>query len=1068
MSSSQARKPTPAKEPAVHRPKKQPLVRMTAYQLLIRLLAITAVSILVSQTLVMVIGLLSPPFSAWRKVLFDSAPLILLLSLLLHMIERRRAEEALHKRERRFADIAENALEWIWEVDANGRYTYSSPVVEQILGYKPEEVLERHFYDLFHPEDREELKKAAFQVFAVKQPLREFVSRNLHKNGETVWLSTSGVAMLDEKGNLLGYRGADTDITDHKRADEALEERLKVESAVAETSSLLVRAQSVDAGMNGALETLRKAVGVDRCYVFVARDPNASTVNIDEWCAPASEPELNGLRGLDYAAFPWWMEKLRQDEAIVVPDVSRMPPEAGREKEILEAQDVRSLLVVPLNVGGELAGLMGFDDTEGPRSWREEDITILRLASETISSFVARKRAEEALRNSEAKYRHIFENVQDIYYRTDEKGIITEISPVAEKYGYIRDELIGTQVLDIYEDPEQRSELLKVLLERGEVVDYEVRLRTGDGGVRDTSVSAHILRDAEGTLVGVEGTLRDISERKLAEVQLTRQTAVLNAVNLLLRETLTSETEEEVARTCLNVAEELTSSRFGFVGEVNENGRLDTIALSDPGWDACPIRSSDAVTMLQNMEIRGVWAGAVKDERSLIVNDPSSHPDRVGTPEGHPPITRFLGVPLKHGGKTIGMIGLANKESAYDLTDQEAVESLSAAFVEALMRKRAQDALRESEERYRELFENANDMVYTHDLEGRFTSVNRAAEQVTGYTREEAYANNFATILVPEYLSVTREAILRKLRGEPSTTYEVEIITKDGRRVPLEISTRLIHKDGKPVGVQGIARDISERKRIERLLVQQAEREKELHQRQSEFVATASHELRTPLHSIRGFARLLLDGRVDKPETLREFLTIIDDQSELLTALVNDLLDVAKIEAGRMEMRKEPLSLHDLVTNTAVEFGPTAEEKALTIEADLPTDLPTIEGDREQLGRVLTNLVGNAIKFSDVPGEITIAARADGPEVVVSVQDQGIGIPEEALPHLFERFYQVDSSSTRERGGTGLGLHISKQIVEAHGGRIWVESKVGEGSTFSFAIPASVSGSKDTRTTKAA
>jgi PAS domain S-box-containing protein len=138
--------------------------------------------------------------------------------------ERKRAEEALQESERRFRDISENEIEWIWEVGADGRYTYASPVVERILGYKPEEVLEEHFYDLFHPEDREELKRAAFEVFASKQPFREFVNRTVHKNGRIVWLSTSGVPMLDENGTLLGYRGADTDITERKRAEEALRE----------------------------------------------------------------------------------------------------------------------------------------------------------------------------------------------------------------------------------------------------------------------------------------------------------------------------------------------------------------------------------------------------------------------------------------------------------------------------------------------------------------------------------------------------------------------------------------------------------------------------------------------------------------------------------------------------------------------------------------------------------------------------------------------------------------------------------------------------------------------------
>jgi len=138
--------------------------------------------------------------------------------------ERKKAEEALQESERRFRDISENALEWIWEVDTNWRYTYTSPVVEKILGYKPEEMLEKHFYDLFHPEDREELKKAAFEVFTKKQPFREFTNRNVHKNGKPVWLSTSAVPIINGKGKLLGYRGVDTDVTARKLAEQEVRE----------------------------------------------------------------------------------------------------------------------------------------------------------------------------------------------------------------------------------------------------------------------------------------------------------------------------------------------------------------------------------------------------------------------------------------------------------------------------------------------------------------------------------------------------------------------------------------------------------------------------------------------------------------------------------------------------------------------------------------------------------------------------------------------------------------------------------------------------------------------------
>ncbi len=136
-------------------------------------------------------------------------------------------EKKLHINEERFRDISENANEWIWEVDKDGKYTYVSPVVEKILGYKKDEILKKHFYDLFHPEDRKKLKKAAFEKFAQKKPFREFINRNMHKEGEVVWLSTSGVPILDEEGYLLGYRGADTDITERKLMEDALKDSEK-------------------------------------------------------------------------------------------------------------------------------------------------------------------------------------------------------------------------------------------------------------------------------------------------------------------------------------------------------------------------------------------------------------------------------------------------------------------------------------------------------------------------------------------------------------------------------------------------------------------------------------------------------------------------------------------------------------------------------------------------------------------------------------------------------------------------------------------------------------------------
>jgi len=195
------------------------------------------------------------------------------------------------------------------------------------------------------------------------------------------------------------------------------------------------------------------------------------------------------------------------------------------------------------------------------------------------------------------------------------------------------------------------------------------------------------------------GNIIDIKERKRAEEKILRQSRLLDGINKVFRETLICESEQKVASICLSVAEELTGSKFGFIGELNPAGLFDTIAISNPGWDTCKMPDSEATRLIKNMKISGIDRSVLRDKKPRIVNEPASHPDRTGTPEGHPVIHSFLGVPLKQADKTIGMIGLANKESDYDLADQQAVEDLSLVFVEALERKRAKEALKISREK---------------------------------------------------------------------------------------------------------------------------------------------------------------------------------------------------------------------------------------------------------------------------------------------------------------------------------------------------------------------------------
>lgn len=275
--------------------------------------------------------------------------------------------------------------------------------------------------------------------------------------------------------------------------------------------------------------------------------------------------------------------------------------------------------------------------------------------------------------------------------------------------------------------------------------------------------------------------------------------------------------------------------------------------------------------------------------------------------------------------------------------------------------------------------------------------------------------------------------------------HEVEIPPSEpgGEVVPprrLRIfSTTVNDEVGQPMGEVRVVHDVT--------------KEREIEEMKDEFFSTISHELRTPLSSIQGFVRLILEDEVPDEETQREFLSIIGRQAEQLGQLVNNLLNISRLESGIFKMGREPVHLLDVLQRTVSKLRSIAQAKNIAVETKLPSSLPPVIGDEGWLEQVITNLVGNAIKFTPEGGTVRIGARQSNGEVVVEVSDTGPGIPADALDKIFTKFYRVVDDSSERPEGTGLGLHIARQIVELHGGRIWAESCVGQGSTFWFALP---------------
>ena len=231
------------------------------------------------------------------------------------------------------------------------------------------------------------------------------------------------------------------------------------------------------------------------------------------------------------------------------------------------------------------------------------------------------------------------------------------------------------------------------------------------------------------------------------------------------------------------------------------------------------------------------------------------------------------------------------------------------------------------------------------------------------------------------------------------------------------------------------------------------DREKELEEARKELIASVSHDLRTPLASIQAMVEAINDGVVTDSETVKRYLRTIEAEVEVLSQLIDDLFQLSRIDAGVLELHLAASSIPDLISDTLGSMSPQATAKGLRLMGSVDEEVPPVVMDERMVQRVLYNLVHNAIRHTPEDGTIHIRAQDDGTEVRIEVTDTSEGIPKKDLPRLFERFYRSERSRSRNFGGAGLGLSIAKGIVEAHGGRLWVESSVGEGSTFGFALP---------------
>ena len=395
---------------------------------------------------------------------------------------------------------------------------------------------------------------------------------------------------------------------------------------------------------------------------------------------------------------------------------------------------------------------------------------------------------------------------------------------------------------------------------------------------------------------------------------------------------------------------------------------------------------------------------------------------------------RALAAPVRELARAARRISAGDLSARADVRSRDEIGQLAETFngmAEELRQKLA--AVSEERNKIAAILSSMSDAVVAVDLEGGILLLNKAAEDLVGLS------------------PATSGRRLQEILGDNPLCGALKTAAHDARDVVSEFSpgpirerildlhaTPLRGPDGEITGAVAVVRDVSELRRAER--------------QRRELTANVSHELRTPLTSIKGFAETLLAGAMADADTCRRFLTIIDGEATRLMKLVGDLMDLSRLESRAVSMEPAALRLDALISEALSQMRPQAERHhvALRVGGAAPV---TALADRDRILQVLTNLVDNAIKFTPEGGVVEISLAASAAEAVVAISDTGRGIPADDLPRVFDRFYRVERSRSREAGGTGLGLAIARHIVEAHGGRISAASQVNAGSTFTFTLP---------------
>jgi two-component system, cell cycle sensor histidine kinase and response regulator CckA len=670
-----------------------------------------------------------------------------------------------------------------------------------------------------------------------------------------------------------------------------------------------------------------------------------------------------------------------------------------------------------------------------------------------VTNRIRRIKAERVLRQSERRYRAFFEEGPDgVVILNPETGKLIEFNDqVCRQLGYTREEFarLSLRDIEVSETAEEIQAHIRKVLREGRD-DFEARHRTKQGEIRHVRVTAQLI-DAERRSF-YHCIWRDITERMRAEE--ARRLNESRLETLLRLNQMTGATLHEITEFAMEEAVRLTQSTIGYVAFMNEDETVLTMhAWSRAAMHECRI---DDKPLDYPVETTGLWGEAARQRRPVITNDyQTPNPLKRGTPQGHVAVTRHMNAPVFDGERIVIVAGVGNKPTDYDEADTRQLTLLMTGMWHIVQRKRDEEALRTSEEKYRQVVENANDAIFIAQ-DGFIKFPNPRLSVISGYSQEELTQKPFLEFVHPDDRELVATTYQRRLQGEDVPhTYSFRTVDKPGNTVWAELSSVLLNWEGRPASLN-FFRDITAEKKLESRLVQA---------QKMEAVATLAggiaHDFNNLLQAVQGYAELLLLPKGKGEPGFRE-LQEISRAAKRGGELTRQLLTFSR----KVESKLQPVDLNRIVEDVRLLLERTIP-KMIKMELHLTGNLHPVNADASQIEQILMNLAVNARDAMPDGGTLSVETRnvildeevrrsqpelTPGNYVLLAVADTGQGMDKATLKNIFDPFF-----TTKEVGkGTGLGLAMVYGIVKNHHGHIVCASQPGQGTVFEIYLPAVV------------